>query len=199
MKGFFEIFRKDTALSEDPRWQRFNDKDFACPCCGQNFSGIFDIGFDHPDPWPHGSREQSGLEILIVREDRLGTDLCTFDNNFLVRAILPLPIKGSDQRFAFGCWGSLSKENFDAYTNDALEKHNFEGVFSWLTNSLPTFETTDPLPCSLVPGEKGQRPSLWVHEGHALHDAQQDGISFDHLLDIYALAGSDIRPHLSGG
>ena len=35
-----------------------------------------------------------------------------------------------------------------------------------------------------------------VAEGHPLKQAQAEGISFDKLLDIYAAAGSDLRPHL---
>ncbi len=93
--------------------------------------------------------------------------------------------------------GSLSDENFDTYVEDTLGEAVFEGAFSWLANSLPCFESTDPLPCNMTPGAEGQRPSLWVQEGHPLFEAQQDGISFDTLLDIYEKTGSDLRPHLS--
>ena len=49
-------------LAKDPRWQRMLDADWACPCCGQRFGGIMDIGYDHPDSWPYGNRQESGEE-----------------------------------------------------------------------------------------------------------------------------------------
>jgi hypothetical protein len=195
LERFFQKGSED--LSKDPRWRRFNDNSYNCPCCERSFSGIFDIGFDHPDPWPHGHRGASGQDELIVGEDRLGTDLCRFDGHLFVRSVLYLPVRGSGERFGFGCWGSLSDENFDTYVEDTLGEAVFEGAFSWLANSLPCFESTDPLPCNMTPGAEGQRPSLWVQEGHPLFEAQQDGISFDTLLDIYEKTGSDLRPHLS--
>ena len=66
------------SLSEDPRWQRFNNSERPCPCCGRTFSGVFDIGFDHPQPWPHGNREQSDQDVLAVGKDSLSADLCRF-------------------------------------------------------------------------------------------------------------------------
>ena len=186
-------------LAEDPRWQRFNDSSTPCPCCGQVFSGVFDIGYDHPDPWPHGNRGESGQDVLAVGTDSLGTDLCRMDKYRFIRCVLPLPIIGSDQVFAFGPWGSVNAENFDRYVQAELEGklEGFEGCFAWLMNRLPGFHFDDWLPCNLVIEGVDQRPVLEVHDGaHELARLQEDGITFDQLLDIYAAAGQDIRPHL---
>ena len=101
------------SLAEDPRWQRFNDASRPCPCCGQTFSGVFDIGFDHPDPWPHGNRSESGQDVLAVGTDSLGADLCRLGEHRFIRCVLHLPIIDSDQSFAFGPWGSVNPKNFD--------------------------------------------------------------------------------------
>jgi len=187
------------SLSEDPRWRRFNDRDTPCPCCGRTFNGVFDIGYDHPDPWPHGNRAASGEEELIVGEDSLGTDLCVFGKYRFVRCILPIPIIGTEARFAFGPWASLAPDRFDEYLlNFADATHPpLDACFAWLMNLLPGFDFAKPLPCDLVVGAEGQRPTLWVQEGsHELAECQREGITFDRLLDIYAAAGQDIRPHL---
>lgn len=184
-------------LSKDPRWKRFNDSSYTCPCCSQSFSGVYDIGFDHPGPWPHGNRETEGIEDWQVGDDRLTPDLCKVDQHFFVRCVLYLPIRGADEEFGFGCWGSLSEDNFRAYVANARTGDPFDGAFSWLANDLPCFESNDGVPCDLEPGAEGQRPRLFAHQGHPLADAQRDGISFDTLLDIYARAGNDLRPHLS--
>ena len=187
------------SLESDPRWQRFNNNDRPCPCCGRIFNGVFDIGYDHPDPWPHGNRAQSGEDILAVGNDKLGTDLCEFGEYRFVRCILPLPIVGTDQRFAFGPWGSVHPENFDRYVANSADTDGtlFEGCFAWLMNTLPGIGNSEPLPCNLIPGAPGERPILEVHDGaHELAELQETGITFDQLLDIYAAAGQDLRPHL---
>ena len=184
------------SLNDDPRWRRFNDSTRPCPCCGRTFNGVFDIGYDHPDPWPHGNRAETGNEFIGQGEDLLSADLCQLEQYRFIRCILPLPIIGTDQRFAFGPWGSVNPKNFDRYNTDP----EFEGCFSWLSNLLPGFDFTEPLPCNLIPGEPGQRPVLEVHDGsHDIARLQEEGITFDQLLDIYAAAGQDIRPHLLDG
>ncbi|MDD9920793.1 MAG: DUF2199 domain-containing protein [Boseongicola sp.] len=185
-------------LNSDPRWRRFNDATRTCPCCGQGFQGIFDIGYDHPQVWPHGNREASGQDILEVGRDRLGTDLCEMDEHYFVRAILPIPIIGTDQYFAFGPWGSVSEKSFKAYVEaNKSSDPTFDGCFSWLMNDLPGFEMDDWLPCDLEVEDPDQRPRLYVHEGtHELANLQRNGMTFDRLLDVYAAAGQDIRPHL---
>ena len=141
-------------LALDSRWRRFNDETWACPCCGQSFGGVFDIGFDHPSVWPHGSLRDSGKTVLEVGTDKLSEDLCRLGDHRFIRCILPLPIKGSEEVFHFGVWGSVAHENFYRYIDDATgEAAGFDGCFAWLTNDLPLFETDAPIGCDLLPGK----------------------------------------------
>lgn len=183
-------------LNLDARWRRFNDENRACPCCGQRFSGIFDIGFDHPDCWLHGALRDSGQDELQVGEDKLGTDLCRFQEHRFIRGVIQLPVRGSDESFGYGVWASVKPENFYRYIDDATgEDPGFDGCFAWLMNALPGFDFTEPVACDLRPGGDGMRPTLHAQDG-PLAAAQETGISFDDLLDIYAATGNDIRPHL---
>ena len=185
-------------LALDTRWRRFNDENWACPCCGQSFSGVFDIGYDHPDSWPHGSLRESGAQELQVGADKLSSDLCRWDEHRFIKCVMPLPIKGSEEIFQFGAWGSVAEENFYRYIDDAVgEGAGFDGCFSWMMNDLPLFGADDPIKCTLIPGPEGERPRLMAQDGPLAH-AQAEGISFDQLLDIYAATGTDIRPHLMG-
>ncbi len=195
-----------TSLQEDPRWRRFNDRGFACPCCGRRFQGVFDIAFDHPDVWPHGNRGASGEDQLVAGSDRLSSDLCMIDDQRFVRCIFPVPIRGADEKFAFGVWASVSRDNFDAYV-DAWNRDDyadFEGCFAWLANHLPAMDVSGHLRCNLVIEDPAKRPALYVQSNVEGDDRrvlahQRDGISFDRLLDIYAATGQDIRPHLTDG
>lgn len=186
-------------LEDDPRWRRFNDRNFKCPCCGRSFQGVIDIAYDHPDPWPHGNRAAAGVDDLIVGDDRLSSDFCRVNGDYFVRGIMPFAIIGTDQTFAFGVWGSVTEENFKIFMN-AFDTNNFgdfEGCFSWLSNTIPHVGQEDWVPCSLVVEDPTKRPVFYAQaKAEAVRSFQVNGITFDQLLDIYASVGQDIRPHL---
>lgn len=184
-------------LALDSRWQRLNDPDYACKCCGRSFGGIVDMGFGQPDCWPHDTL--NSRDTLAVGDDLLTADLCVFEDLRFVHCVVPLPIRGSDEVFLFGAWASLAVEDFKAYALDATgEETGFSGAAAWLMNDLPLFENDELIACDLKPAESGgERPHLTAQSG-TLAQAQADGISFDQLLEIYAACGEDLRPHLMG-
>lgn len=181
-------------LDLDVRWRRLNDPDWVSPGSGRTFSGVFDIGFDHPDAWPYGPALE-GTE-LQVGEDKLGSDLCRVGEARFIRCLLPLPILGSDEVFHFGTWAAVAPTDFYTYLDACFGEAEFDGCPALLANLLPDFETDGDLPCILTPGPDGERPRLMAQDGPLL-TAQESGISFDRLLDIYAASGQDIRPHLT--
>lgn len=183
-------------LDLDVRWTRFNDEGRVCPCCGQSFNGIFDLGYEAPGDWPHGPLQG---DDMTVGEDRLHTDLCRLNGRFFVRCVLPLNLRGTDEIFCFGPWAEVPEPMFRDYLDTFVEgPHEFAGGEALLANVLPGFESDSAIPCALVPSDSDDRPMLVAHDG-PLAEAQRDGISFDDLLDIYAAAGRDIRPHLTQG
>jgi hypothetical protein len=182
-------------LALDARWRRFNDPDRSCPCCGARFSGIYDLGFEHPDDWPHAPRD--GQDMLEVGQDRLTADLCRISGRYFLRATMVLPVRGADDGFAFGPWAEVSHETFHAYLATCESQDVvFAPQDGILANALPGFEDSLGDTVTLDLKDPTQRPALAVEFG-SLADAQEDGISFDDLLDIYAAAGNDIRPHLT--
>ncbi len=185
-------------LALDTRWRHFHDDTWSCPCCGRSFSGVFDIGYEHPDCWPHGGLVDEGQSELHVGEDKLSADLCRWEEHRFIRCVLPLPIQGIDEVFNFGPWASVAPKTFYHYIDHATgNSSDFDCGSAWLMNDLPLFESDEPTTCELRAGAEGQRPQLVVGEGK-LSKAQESGITFDQLLDIYAATGNDIRPHLRG-
>lgn len=182
-------------LDLDARWRRFNDPDRACPCCGRRFSGIFDIGFDAPDDWPYGSR--TGDDDLEVDEDRLGAEFCRITGRYFIRCVLSLPLRGSDDSFAFGPWAEVPEPVFRAYLATIDDPAApFAPADGLLANALPRFEDERGTAVTLTLPDPAQRPLLTLSEG-PLAEAQTNGVSLDDLLDIYAAFGDDIRPHLT--
>ncbi|MGP6085934.1 DUF2199 domain-containing protein [Antarctobacter jejuensis] len=179
-------------LDLDARWRRFNDDSRACPCCGRSFSGIFDLGFDAPEDWPHLQRG----EDVEIDGDRLTTELARINGRYFLRAVLTLPLRGSDDAFSFGPWAEVPEPVFRAYLatleDPATPFPDAEGL---LANPLPGFDDETGTAVTLSLPDPAQRPQMTVLDG-ALAEAQAQGISFDDLLDIYADSGDDIRPHL---
>ncbi|SNR58350.1 DUF2199 domain-containing protein [Puniceibacterium sediminis] len=180
-------------LDLDARWRRFNDPLRACPCCGKHFSGVFDIGFEEPDDWPHGPRSE---EMLKVGDDKLSSELCRLNNRRFLRCVILLPLRGSDTEvFFFGLWAEVSPTDFYAYLDGSTEDGApVTSIPATVANDLPHFG--DAAHGTLVPGTGLERPRLIIAEG-PLAEGQKNGISFDELLDIYAASGKDIRPHLT--
>lgn len=179
-------------LNLDARWRRFNDETRTCPCCGRMFSGVYDIGFDHPAAWPHAERG----EEPFVKEgaDQLSPDLCRMGEARYLRAVLTLPIQGADEAVHITPWAEVSADVFYAYleTWDDPNAPLPPASPAMLANDLPDLSATA---LSLHFPARDQRPVLVANDG-PLAQAQNDGISFDALLDLYAACGDDIRPHL---
>jgi hypothetical protein len=183
-------------LALDARWRRLHDETRACPCCGRRFSGLIDFAFATPDAWPHDAPTPDRPEIT-AGEDRLSADLCRLGDDRFLCAILSLPVRGSDEAVHFALWTAVTPELFYGYLDAATEGNTgFAGGPGWLMNDLPGYESDTPLACTLHPGAPGERPRIVLKEG-PLAALQQDGISFDALLDLYAALGDDIRPHLT--
>lgn len=180
-------------LALDSRWRRFNDATRACPCCGQTFHGIFDLGYNHPDDWPHADRE--GSETVVVGDDKLGADLCTFAGRNFLRCVLTLPVTGADDSLSFGPWAEVSGDTFQSYLA-SFNGAAFAQSDGLLANALPLFKAEQLGPVILSQITAEQCPAATATDG-PLAKAQTNGISFDALLDIYAAAGQDIRPHLT--
>ncbi|MCH2093489.1 MAG: DUF2199 domain-containing protein [Rhodobacteraceae bacterium] len=182
-----------TLLTLDARWRRFHDETRIGPD-GQPFSGIFDIGFDHPDSWRHGPLRGAGTSELQIGEDKLSADLCKLGEDRFVCAMLHLPVRGADESVALAVWVQIPSEAFYAYIDFATgTAPDFPTCESLLVNALPGFG--GDVPCTLNEGAEGERPILIAQDG-PLKAAQEDGISFDDLLDLYAGCGQDVRPHL---
>jgi len=165
--------------------------EWTCRSCGQQHSGMFDIGALAPDPW-RGPREPEPNSAVRLEGNFLGTDLCVIEGeHFMVRCILEIPVHGMAESFSYGAWGSLKKENFELYIQE-FEKGSGEvgPWWSWLCNQLKPFVEDESVICWMYPQAGNQRPHLWVDsEDHPLALAQRQGISPEEVLKIYEAYG----------
>jgi len=183
-------------LDRDPRWLRLHDRQWICPCCGSKHAGLFDLACDKPDFW-QGTDERSPNSKVRTSNNVLAEDFCVLDGqHFFVRCVLQLPIVGSsDAHFGFGVWATLSRKNFDLYldTFDLGSQGHLGPWFGRLSNRLEGYPDTLNLKCQVRPQDGRQRPYVELEPtDHPLAMEQRSGITFDRLLDIYALYDHDL-------
>jgi hypothetical protein len=193
-------------LDQDPRWIRLHDRNWLCPCCGGQHGGLFDLAVDRPDFW-QGSEEKSPNSEMPASDDVMINNVLTEDfcvvegEHFFVRCVLPLPIIGaSGTSFGFGVWTTLSKANFTLYRDTFDDGHqgSLGPWFGWFSNRLKGYPDTLNLKCQVIPRDGRSRPHIALEPtSHPLAIEQRDGITFDRLLEIYALNGHDLRKALS--
>ena len=188
-------------LYQDPRWIRLHDRDWLCPCCGIRHAGLFDLACGKPDFW-QGSEEKSPNSEVQSSDNVLTEDFCVLrGENFFVRCVLKLPVIGaSDTDFGFGVWATLSRGNFNLYV-DTFNSGDQGGQgpwFGWFSNRLKGYPDTLKMKCQVRPREGRQRPYIELERTlHPLAVEQREGITFDRVLEIYALNGHDLRSALS--
>lgn len=187
-------------LSEDARWRRLHERAWPCSNCKESHLGLFDLACERPDQF-QGDDVRPNAE-LAGAENILTEDFCILDGqHYFVRCVLQLPIIGSDTEFfGFGVWSTLSKKNFDIYvaTFDDGNQGELGPWFGWFSNRLKGYPDTLNLKCQVYPQDGRQRPYVEIEPTeHPLAVDQRDGISFDRILELYALNGHDLRPALT--
>ncbi|SIS90915.1 hypothetical protein SAMN05421759_10633 [Roseivivax lentus] len=182
-------------LQLDARWQRLNDPDYACPCCGRSFGGLIDIGYDAPGDWPHALPEPGA--VIAAGEDRLSSELCRLGARRFLRAHLAVPVRGAGDAVHLAPWAEVAPGDFYA----TLER--IEAGISAPADMAAVLANILPGPLGEIEvghlrhGAAEARPTFLPAPGPAA-DALAEGLSFDAVLDIYAEIGEDIRPHLTG-
>lgn len=159
---------------------------FTCPCCGKRVVGLPDLSYDAPAYWPRDPEKQR------ARHARLTADLCSLDDDqFFIRAVCRVPIRGTDRTFGWGVWVSLSAENFRRYdeTFDDSDQSKLGAMFGWFCNRLADYPDTLRLQTTVVPQDGNQRPLVYindVHADHPLYIEQQAGMPQERLAKLYA-------------
>lgn len=152
-----------------------------------------DIAARRPDPFPNGEGYEPN-SALRLEGDFLSEDFCVLDGeHFFVRSILQIPVHGLENTWAFGCWSTLSRANFEKYAagfDDGVYE-NDGPWFGWLSNNLKVyFEDSDPIAVDVYPQPNRQRPQLFVQdENHPLAIAQRDGIDAEAMLTLLRAYG----------
>lgn len=164
-------------MAELPQGLRFD-----CPCCGQIHTGLPAVAY----PEPTAAVDAHGN---VVPYTRIGDDFCILeDEHFFVRAVLRVPIIGTDKTFEWGVWGSLSQTNYKSYWDsfDDTDQGRLGSMFSYLSNELDGYSASLHLHSSLWPQNERMRPTMVLDpdQDHPLVHDQLHGITIERAVEL---------------
>jgi hypothetical protein len=156
---------------------------YQCRRCGEyHDEPPLHYGFHAPAAWygvPEGERSQRSL---------LSSDQCVIDDeHFFIVGNLELPVAGSQERFSWDVWVSLSARNFSRAC-ELWERPGREiepPYFGWLSSSIPGYPETLNLKTMVHTRPVGVRPRIELEPtAHPLAVEQREGITWERVREI---------------
>lgn len=147
---------------------------YHCTQCGKIHDERPALGFLSPDYYQYLSEEDK-KNIATLAEDFCIIEYDKQTDRF-IRAILSMPIKGTDDTLEYGVWVSLSEKNFLHYMDNFEENLEGETFFGYLCNNVPGYKETLHIRTNVVCGPQGERPHVFPHNDQADHPFVRDFI-----------------------
>lgn len=131
--------------------------------------------------------------FVIPEEERqrrclLSSDQCIIDDqHFFIVGNLELPIIGSDEKFSWDVWVSLSEANFERASElwEQTGRESEPPYFGWLSTSLPVYPDTVNLKTLVYTRPVGLRPYIELERtDHPLTVEQREGITWERVQEI---------------
>lgn len=189
------IFRRragNTTVSETELARRLSTVDYRCTCCDEpvhlrHGPSLRPLGWaDPPAPAPDEALDQPG-DVLTENYARRGRDM-------LLRATLPLAIKGTDGHVMPQVWANLSTGDFARFraAQGRGEADRLGDLAAWLYVRIPASSGPVLNKGVIVPVAGGHMPVFWITDlKHPLHAAQHHGgLSAQEVIALYRDLGA---------
>jgi len=158
---------------------------FTCSDCGQEHD-VSEISFGAHEPdqwWKLTDEERSNSELT--------DETCMIDvpgeQSYFIRAVLVLPIRGTDRTFEWGVWCSLSEASFREVAQRWSDPTRVDlgPQFGWLCTQLPFYPETMFLKTHVRQRPPGLRPLVELEStDHPLAVQQRDGVAPEELAAL---------------
>jgi hypothetical protein len=163
------------------------NKGYKCSVCGKIHDGLpLDLVFNAPFYWND--------ELLKSDPEKnfLSSDMCVVNaDDFFIRAIVEIPIIGTDKTFNWGIWVSLSKENFKRYSEVyGTEKELSEPhYFGWFSSQLKGYPDCLKIKTTVYLQGNKLRPKIVLDHSdpHLLCQEQHGGITMHRVEELIKL------------
>jgi len=158
---------------------------YRCETCGQIHEGpVLGYRFDAPFPYHMIPEAQRAARV------QLNEETCIIDgNSYFILGNLELQIIGSDQKFVWSPWVSLSEKNFKR----AIELWHETGreqeppYFGWLCSWFPTYPALSEVKTLVHTRAVGLRPLIELEPtDFLLSREQRDGLTWERVHQINA-------------
>lgn len=180
----------------DPRLRILETNGFVCLGCEQTHYGLFHLTAFAPKAWTERFGDRHGF--LEEEQSGLIEDFCMLAHErFFIRGILEIPVEGvPESAFAYGIWAEVPQALWEVYekTFHDADQDKLGTDVGELANPISGF--SDPLGTKLLIHfqANNRRPKfempIYFSE---IGNAQQCGISFDRMLELYAEAGHNFQ------
>jgi len=158
---------------------------FKCTVCGQEHD---------TDNISFGAAEPIMWHLITEKERRasmLASDQCEITSkegrSYYIRGCIEIPIKGTQRRFTWGVWCSLSEKNYremGEHWQDA-NRMKLPPYFGWLCTRIPEYPDTAGLKTMVRQRVVGMRPLVELEAtDHPLAVDQRMGIEAERLQQI---------------
>jgi hypothetical protein len=153
---------------------------FRCATCGEEHTGLPDLGLEFPDPYLEVPEEERAARTIVT------PDRCTVHGDdgehYFIRGVLEIPVHGRTDPLGIGVWVSQSRPNFERYA----AREVMEPTFGWLVSRLPCFEpTTFLLKTRAHFRGESERPTIELEPTeHPLAVLQRSGVDLERAWEI---------------
>ncbi len=156
---------------------------YHCHRCGQHHGDLpLHYGFHAPAYWYGVPEDERSRRCL------LSSNQCVIDEeHFFIVGNLELPIIGSEDRFSWDLWVSLSADNFARAFKLWVQpgRESEPPYFGWLSSSVPGYPETLSLKTMIHTRPVGVRPLIELEPtDHPLAVEQRDGITWERVQQI---------------
>lgn len=157
---------------------------YTCGICGRVHDELpMDLAHRRPGHIFRVPEEEWSRRVYLT------DDLCVIDDReFLIRGVLPLPVKGSDQEFRWGTWALVDQQDFTRYLELWEDDEGRQGPFpGWLSGGIRDYADSDMFEVQVQPQRQGQRPRFEViSQEHPLGIDQRQGITMERVHEFVA-------------
>lgn len=119
----------------------------------------------------------------------LSSDQCVIQaQHYFVKGLIEIPVVGSNEKFSWAVWVSLSRDNFSRAADlwDSPQRGDEEPYFGWLSTDLGVYSpSTVNLKTRVHTRQVGQRPFVELEPtDHPLAVEQHTGITMERIREI---------------
>ncbi len=159
---------------------------FKCGTCGKFHIGLpMDMEFKKPGRYFEIPAKERNSRIYV------STDVCVVDDNeFYIRGVLPIPVANSIDKFRWGLWAKVEKNDFDIYAEywDGNLTENLPALHGLLSGSMKHYPDSDMTPVEIYLQTGDQRPIFKViSDESSLGSDQKKGITIEKVHSFVEL------------